>query len=362
MNVKGQKAAVCMGKKSVKVQELIKNFPPEYQNATKRAYYEKAAYIHRHQKGIIKISRWRFADERKTPLELIRKPIIVETDSKFFDYSDKDTETKRVFYLNFADPLLFGYYATNLFAQDEIQTFEHPLLGSVAEYLEAAKIQELVPLTDVKIRADDAKHSLVHMPTPYIVENVPYWIRVNTSPALADGRMGNIYGRKFSIACKYAESLSDSEQRKLAREIIGKAFTLIEKEEKNNILAMAAPSSGYGNDPYTSEQLTLILQCLLAGFGGAAKCTSESKRKECVIHTGNWGCGAFGNDKELIYLMQLFCASVTGISKIVFHGLSDADKKLLENAQKKLSELKDYEPLMDFLLAQNYHWHFGDGN
>lgn len=362
MNTKGQKATVCMKKQSVKMQDLIKNFPPKYENITKQKYCEKAAYIHRRQKGIIKISRWRFATERKAPLELIRKPIAVETDSKFFDYSDKDTETKRVFYLNFADPLLFGYYDTNLFAQDEIQTFEHPILGSVTEYLKTSKILGLEPFTEVKTRVTDAKHSIIHIPTPYILENVPYWIKVNTSPILQSGKTENIYGRKFSYISHDAECDSNSEDTKLAREIISKAFTLIEKEEKNNILAMAAPSSGYGKDPYTSEQICLIMETLLVGFGGAAKCTSASKKKECVIHTGNWGCGAFGNDKELIYFLQIFCASVTGITKIVFHGINESDMVILEKAQKKLSEFKDNENIIDFMLAQKYCWHFGDGN
>ena len=360
MKAKGQKAAVCMAKKSVKVQELIKNFPPEYQNASKRKYYEKAAYIHRHQKGIIKISRWQFADERKSPLELIQQATVIENDPKFFDYSDNDTEDSRVFYLNFADPLLFGYYDTNLFAQDEIQTFEHPLLASVSEYLEAKKISGLEPLTEVKEHTNDEKHRILHIPTPYIIENVPYWIQVNTNPVLKNGKTANIYGRNFSIASKYAESETESEDKLIAREIFSRAFTLIEREEKHNILAMTAPNSGYGNDLYTEQELILLLTCLLVGFGGAAKCTSESKKKECVIHTGNWGCGAFGNDKELVYLMQMFCASVTGISKIVFHGLSITDKAILENARKKLAEVKDGDRIIDFLLAQEYRWHFGN--
>ncbi len=360
MKAKGQKAAVCMAKESVKVQELIKNFPPKYQNATKRKYYEKAAYIHRHQKGIIKISRWRFANERKTPLEFEQKSVSIESSPIFFDYSDKDTETKRVFYLNFADPLLFGYYDTNLFAQDEIQSFEHPLLGSVAEYLDSKKISGLEALTEEKGRTSDDKHSIIHIPTPYIIENVPYWIRVNTNPLLKNGKTANIYGRNFTIAEKYAQGNSNSEDTKIAREIFDKAFTLIEKEEKNNILAMAAPSSGYGKDLYTEQELMHLLSCLLVGFGGAAKCTSQSKKEECVIHTGNWGCGAFGNDKELVYLAQILCASVTGISKIVFHGLSMEDKGILEISKKKASKIKDDQPIIKYLLAQEYRWHFGD--
>lgn len=137
---------------------------------------------------------------------------------------------------------------------------------------------------------------------------------------------------------------------------------LIEKEEKNNILAIAAPFRGHGNELYTQNEISFILKTLLVGFGACARRTVASKRSECVIHTGNWGCGALGNDKELIYLCQILCASVCGISKIVFHGLTDEETKILETAQKKIEERNNSQNLLDFLLAQKYRWLFGDGN
>lgn len=336
MKAKAQKSAVCMGEITLKVQELIKKYPPVFESPRKKSYYEKAAYIHRKQKGIVKISRWRFADERKTKIDLTSQPLEIEEKKTFFDYADEDTETKRVWYLNFADPLLFGYYNGDLFAQDEIQTFEHPLLGAVVEYLNKKKIPGMEDLTLVKRK-----------PTPYLIEKIPYWIRVNTSPVLKDGKIANIYGHNFQYASK---------------EVLEAGIRLIEKEETNNILAIAAPSSGHGNDLYTQYEIQLILKTLLVGFSACARRTSASKRNECVIHTGNWGCGAFGNDKELIYFCQILCASVCGVSKLVFHGLSDEDSKILETAKKKLAEKSDSQNLTDFLMAQNYRWHFGDGN
>ncbi len=336
MKDKGQKATVCMGELKLKVQELIKNYPPVYESPRKLAYYERAAFIHRKQKGLVTLSRWRFPDERTTPLDLRENPIEIEITSSFFDYLDEDTESKRVWYVNFADPRLFGYYNSDMFAQDEIQTFEHPLLGGLLTYLEKMAIPGFEPLTIVKTK-----------PTPYLVEKIPYWIKVNTSPVLKDGSKANIYGRYF----KYAD-----------KKTLDAAITVIQKEETNNILAIAAPSCGHGNDLYTKGEIRLILKTLLVGFGACARKTIASKHSECVIHTGNWGCGAFGNDKELIYLSQILCASVAGVSKIVFHGLTDDDKEILEGAQKKLAVRSDTENLTDFLLSQNYRWHFSDGN
>ena len=96
MNAKAQKATVCMGELTLKVQDLIKKYPPVFESIIKNDFYEQAAYIHRKQKGIIKITRWRFADERKTALDLNRHPLEVEHTSCFFDYLDEDTESKRV--------------------------------------------------------------------------------------------------------------------------------------------------------------------------------------------------------------------------------------------------------------------------
>lgn len=214
MKEKGQKAAVCMGELKLKVQELIKKYPPVFESPEKLAYYERAAFIHRKQNGLITLSRWRFADERATPLNLVINPIEVETSSTFFDYLDEDTDTKRTWYLNFASSHLFGYYDSEMFSQDEIQTFEHPLLGGILTYLEKKNIPGFEPLTVVKTK-----------PTPYLVEKIPYWIKVNTSPVLKDGTKANIYGRNFQYADK---------------KTLNAAITVIQKEAKNNILAIAA--------------------------------------------------------------------------------------------------------------------------
>lgn len=57
MKAKSQKAAICIGNVSVKMQDLLQNYPPHYYNQRKNNYYKKAYYIHRKQNGIIKISR-----------------------------------------------------------------------------------------------------------------------------------------------------------------------------------------------------------------------------------------------------------------------------------------------------------------
>lgn len=329
MKAKSQKAAICIGNISVKIQDLLQNYPPHYYNQRKNNYYKKAYYFHRKQNGIIKISRWTFNYKRKSPLDLTKHPLVFRNQNGFYTY-EESTDTNKVWWVNFADENLFGYYGSDLFAQDEIQTLEHPLLGSVVEYLDINEIPNLISKTEEKNRV-----------TPFFVENVPYWISVNVNPILSSGETANIYGRNFS-----------QEQE----DIVNLGIKIIQKDIKNNIIAMAAPSCGKGE--YTEDQLQKLMETVLVAFGGAVKITSKERFEKCIIHTGNWGCGAFGNNIELMYLSQLLAASFVGVDELVFH---NANENILMDAEKKYLNLQT-ENLILFLKGQHYLWNQSDGN
>ncbi|MBQ3825113.1 MAG: hypothetical protein II811_03140, partial [Spirochaetaceae bacterium] len=144
------------------IQDLIKNYPPEYSCKNKKIKYEEALAIHKKQTGKIGVSRWRFA-ESQSPLT--KNDVSVKFCDEYFSYDDADTADTKVYYFNYADPNLFGYYDSDLFAQDEIQTLEHPLLGSVMEYIDKNETSVLKSLTEENGE-----------PTPYIVEGAPYWL------------------------------------------------------------------------------------------------------------------------------------------------------------------------------------------
>ena len=323
-----------MARVSVKVQDLLNNYPPEYTYHVKKEWYDRAAYHHRHQHGTVKISRWQFADSRKEPLFFQQMPMKVLVRNDFFRYHEVDDEKTRVFWLNFADSQLFGFYDGYMFAQDEIQTLEHPLLGSVMEYIDRNETETLVALTEQK-----------GLPTPYIVEHVPYWIQIQTNPVLPDGRRANLYGRRLR--------LSTPEER-------AQGFSVLQSEKKNNIIAMAAPCGGHGL--YTVKQLEYLLKCAFSAFAGATRVTAASKHEFCTIHTGKWGCGAFGNNEELIHLVQLIAASSVGVTNIVFHAVNHA---ALVKAFEKFREWKDawsISQLTEYLVSQKYQWSDEDGN
>lgn len=51
-------------------------------------------------------------------------------------------------YVNFADADLFTAYHIGLFAQDEIQTAEHPACGAIKEWMNAVGKEDKVRLQD----------------------------------------------------------------------------------------------------------------------------------------------------------------------------------------------------------------------
>lgn len=114
-----------------------------------------------------------------------------------------------------------------------------------------------------------------------------------------------------------------------------------------------------GSGEYKRRQIELILKAVIASFSAAIELADK---KKCVIHTGNWGAGAFGNNRKLIYLAQLVGASVAGGAELVFHAIDEDD---LAVAQKKFDEWKgstDFVECVDFFVNQYYYWACDEGN
>lgn len=57
------------------------------------------------------------------------------------------------------------------------------------------------------------------------------------------------------------------------------------------------------------------------------------------VATGNWGCGAFGNDHMLKFLQQWLAASEAGVSKMYYHTFNDKRAKPLSPLAQKMQEL-----------------------
>jgi hypothetical protein len=194
---------------------LLREHPPQFRHPHKAALFEMAYPDGRAGSGTIEVTRW--AAESPKSLHL---PSSLATDVRpdFYDYAPVgEVGTAVEWHVNFADPRLFGAYASGLFAQDEMQVVEHPLLASVREALLA---EGLAAKTTDEAGA-----------TPLLVRNVERRIEVATSPDAAAGRPHGIYGNRFAAA---------------PLDVIRRATRRIDPPTHSNIIAVAAPAGGRG--------------------------------------------------------------------------------------------------------------------
>lgn len=232
-------------------------------------------------------------------------PHVERVDGPFrYDPSTSDTVHWTA---NFADAYLFGYCEGPLLAQDELQVLEHPAL---------AHIKNALP-TDQRI---------LKLYEAALVQNVPRLGSLNTSKPLDNGY--SLYGNYFTKA-SHSEILS-----RLIR------FSI---PTKNHIFAIAAPRIplSLSDQPYEREDLEKLLFTSYNAFQGIKK---RCPGQKVVIHSGNWGAGAFGNDPKTVHLIQLASARWAGIDEIRMYPMSNQTE--FEEARELLDQIENEFPEM----------------
>lgn len=163
---------------------------------------------------------------------------------------------------------------------------------------------------------------------------------------------GPLYGNAFAAAST-AEVLD--------------ATTVLNPPIPSNIIALAAPT---GKGAYSARQITDILQTAFSGFSAALL---ESARHgitaaQVTIHTGWWGCGAFGGNRVLMALLQILAAKMAGVGHLIFHIGSETDRCQFNDALSFL-DLVTAEALptgvpaiVAEIEALKFHWGQSDGN
>lgn len=258
----------------------------------------------------------------------------------YFEYTPAlDRPGAVEWHVNFADPQLFVAYGSSLFAQDEMQVAEHPALGSLKEALDA---QELCALT---VDTDD--------PTPILVMGVERRCRVATDSNAAEGRPHGLYGNAFARADEAA---------------IKRATMRIDPPTITNLIAMAAPAGGRGR--YDIHEIEYVLRTAYTAFRAAVLESARSRGSECpvVVHTGFWGCGAFGGNRVLMAALQILAAEMAGLERVVFHtgeaagaaAINDA-KQLFEPDRITGSPMAAHD-LIELIDAIGFEWGVSDGN
>lgn len=318
-----QPALIC--RRSWEADELVRRWPPKFAHPNKKVLYDVACPPGTRHGGTVNSSRWT-GGRLPTDVPQVR---VTEVTGRpgFFVYAPPATGDATVhWHLNFADAHLFYAYGSSLFAQDELQTAEHPALGSLREALLGDGNAGCAPLTEDE-----------QGPTPVLVSGVERRCHVDT-----DG----LYGYRFAGAP--AERLREATQR-------------LDPPTISNILAIAAPSSGRG--AYKEEEIARILRTAWAGFVAAR----EEAAAPVTIHTGFWGCGKFGGNRILMTALQIVAAHLAGTEHIVFHlGQNAGDAHFFEAgcgmADALLAERPTTLHVIGAVVDQRLMWGKGDGN
>ncbi len=199
------------------------------------------------------------------------------------------------------------------FAQDEIQVAEHPVLGSLREAL----IADGQPSTT----RENGR------PTPVLVMGAERRVSIATAPGAGNGGPSWLYGGKALAAASAAA--------------IRQATTRIDPPTISNILAIAAPYGGHGR--YQREEIGVALSTAYSGFRAALLESRRSAGADAlvVIHSGFWGCGAFGGNRVPMILLQVLAAQMAGVTRLVFHVGDPIGRTSVESAIRLERELAD---------------------
>lgn len=311
---------------------LFEAHPPVLRNRNKGVVFEVACPPGSRPAGRVGFSRWT-AMPLPEGFAPARAAAAVRHDG-FYDYGRALAGPGGVeWHVNFADPDLFFGYGGGLFAQDEIQVTEHPLLASVREALLAEGVA--------------ARTAEGGRPTPVLVTGVERRCRVATGPDAEAGRPRGIYGNLFAGA---------------PEEVVRRATTRLDPPGTTNVIAIAAPACGSG--AYTDAQLRQVLVTAFTGFRAAVV---ESGPGPVAIHSGFWGCGAFGGNRVLMTLLQLLAAREAGAARLVLHLPGRAGEEAFAAA---LATLREELPearvgtgeAVRRLVARRFAWGASDGN
>lgn len=153
------------------------------------------------------------------------------------------------------------------------------------------------------------------------------------------------------------------------------------------MIAMAALSGGTGT--YTLPQVVDIFTTAYTSFRAAkieSKLSLNNENPEgtvkpyelksaistyfnryVVIHTGNWGCGAFGGNRPLMAVLQCAAAKSAGIDKLVYHTFNKEGTDGYNAGVKELGVLEErYKATKELLEAcvnnSKFVWGESDGN
>lgn len=317
--------------------QLMADHPPELEDANKKIVFDIAHPPGSRLSGNLCYTRW---DAMELPNNIDLQGVVGTTEirSDYYDYQKvPGHESASEWHVNFADRHLFAAYGTFLFAQDEMQVAEHPVLGSLREYLSTRNLPSST--------ADDAN------PTPVLLSGVARCCQISTEADPNLDRPYGLYGNEFADASEKAVRL---------------ATQRIDPPTISNIIAIAAPEFGWGD--YDRSQISYILVTAFTGFRAAVLEASHihDGNTAVIVHTGYWGCGAFGGNRELMAMLQMLAAEIAGVTRLIFHAADESGIDTLHAAKSNLAsnfanEVSTTKDLISKLVSMRFQWGVSNG-
>ena len=316
-------------------QKMMLENRPNISNRNKLEVYRIACPKGCSHSGDIVFSRWSEKDLPETTyLSGWKTKLQIRED--VFGYESTRQFGMIEWYLNFANYEIFTDYGGSLFAQDEMQVAEHPALASLREAL-------------LK-KGESTKTVENDRPTPILIFNVERRCSIDTRPCTE--RPNGLYGSEFSIALP---------------EDIQKATKAIVLPTRTNIIAMEAPADGYG--AYAAEAIEYILCTAITGFSAARFESISNGASEISIHTGFWGCGAYGGNRTLMAALQIIAANLAEVDELVFHAFNSDGALTVQQAHDYVKNEILYgqadmqmENIISRIVATGFEWGESDGN
>ncbi|UJR08246.1 hypothetical protein I4U23_012519 [Adineta vaga] len=326
--------------------ELYDKYPPSFRDKNKQFIFKYINEIKRYSPSAdrsLLVTRWRPFMPDVLPDSLSINSTKITFQPNVFNYSTCGDDRTVEWYLNFANHDLFAYYSGPLLAQDELQVLECIELAALREYF----VQTINTVGSSTVGSD--KNTRKTVPTPILISNTQRVIRMDTN---------KVYGNAFAKAS----------ERQLVQ-----ACEYLDKAQTVNLIAVEAPSHGHG--VYTRDQIDYILVTCYVGFKAAqilAHKTHDlnilnktipsreaSKKFRTIIHTGWWGCGAYGNNRQMMILTQILAAYWTEIDELIFHTQSNDYQRDIDAARtiaESMLKEKNIDHVIDQILKLNLQW------
>ncbi len=325
--IRRQQIAHLLASQTVDAGDLLTRHPPQVSHAKKQLLFNAA--LSSGLLGHVTISRY-----SEIPLPEVYRPYAPDTEivarKGHFKYVTNSGTND--WFMNFAHRDAFHGYGHFMFAQDEIQVAEHPALACTREMM-LARTDKLKPCT-----------AEGNSPTPILVREVQRTVRIDTR---------TIYGAKFARA---------------AESTIRECVHAIHPPTISNIVAIEAPINA-GNRTYTRQEIEAALHTAFSGFRAVVleSFAGGASNKPIALHTGNWGCGAYGGNRQLMISVQIMAARLAGISQAVFYCGTD-DVETIAAFESDLSGRFGLRPgapvngVIGHLAAAAFPWGSPDGN